>query len=79
VGERVGDMEEPETEVISRRKSLRPIAVARTQGIVLRRRRDARTVGVDIVFFVATVLRSRCRYCFSFFFWRYMSGGAVLW
>ena len=50
MGERVGDMEEPETEVISRRKSLRPIAVARTQGIVLRRRRDARTVGVDIVF-----------------------------
>ena len=49
MGERVGDMEEPETEVISRRKSLRPIAVARTQGIVLRRRRDARDVGEDIV------------------------------
>ena len=41
-------MEEPETEVISRRKSFRPIAVARTQGIVLRRRREARAVGVDI-------------------------------
>jgi hypothetical protein len=42
-------MEEPETEVISRRKSFRPIAVARTQGIVRRRRREARAVGVDIL------------------------------
>ena len=42
-------MEEPDTGVISRTKSLRPIAVPRTHGIVLRMRREARRVGVDIV------------------------------
>lgn len=67
-------MEEPSIEVISSRKSFRPIAVAKAQGRVLRRRREAAWVGV--VIFLSCLAFPWCGEVVGLFGGCYMGVGA---